>query len=212
MSSAMAGRFCWLVRLICLFLCATLECRREQRATIKACASWGFDVRRTLNSVCAVWGDHTLSVTQVRHWWKVYKQDPERNTADCKRPGRPRSRRNPEGVARLQNAVDSDRRKTIRQLAQETEMSTTTVHKMLHKELTMRKIAPAFVPHRLTQRQRNQRLQIARQHLQAINSDPELLHKLVATDETWVYMYDPRSKKCEVLCWGRATCKLGCLD
>ncbi len=76
------------LRFVFMVCISSLECRREQRATIKACISWGFKVKRIYNGLVAVWGDHTLSLTQVRHWANVFKNNLDRSTADKKRPGR----------------------------------------------------------------------------------------------------------------------------
>ncbi len=62
----------------------------------------------------------------------------------------------------------------------------------------MNKISPAFVPHRLTQWQRNNRLSTTQDHLQTISSDRTVLTKIVAADETWCYAYDPRSKQSDM--------------
>ncbi len=80
--TAMAMEVHQFLELVCLFYCASLECRREQRATIKASVAWGFDVPQTYRALEAVWGTHTLSKTQVRHWFKVFSDDPGRGTAD----------------------------------------------------------------------------------------------------------------------------------
>ncbi len=101
-----AGR---VFHLFCLFYCATLEYRKEQRVTIKACVSWGFDSARTYNAVTAVWGDHTLSRTQVRHWFKVLSQDPARSTSDKKRSGQPKTAFSEAGIDAVEQALHAER-------------------------------------------------------------------------------------------------------
>ncbi len=187
-----------LVQFLCLFYCASMECRREQRATIKACVSWRFDPTHTYNSLHAVWGDHTLSKTQVRHWFRVFSDDPTRGTSDKKRPGRPRTCRSAAGVTAVDHALETERRTSSRSLAAQVNMSHTSVLKVLRKDLNMRKIAPRFVPRRLTHELLQERLEMSRRNLARINEDHEILKKIVATDETWCYTYDPRSKKADM--------------
>ncbi len=183
---------------ICLFYCASLECRREQCATIKACVHWGFDACRTYNSVSAVWGDHTLSKTQVRHWFKVFAADPQHGTGDKKRSGRPRTAHSAAGVNAVEHALESERRVSSCQLAAQVNTSHTSILRVLKKDLKMRKIAPRFVPHRLTQDLVDKRLQLSRRNLHRINQDRDILQRIVATDETWCYTYDPRSKRSDM--------------
>ncbi len=57
-------------------------------------------------------------------------------------------------------------------------VSHTTVLKVLKKDLKMRKIAPRF--------------------MHKINRDRDILQHIVATNETWCFTYDPRSKKADM--------------
>ena len=41
-------------------------------------------------------------------------------------------------------------------------------------------------------------MDISREHLCLIESDRSILHRIIATDESWVYMYDPCSKRCDM--------------
>ncbi len=192
-STAMAMGFAteYCLRWILLFYCATMECRKEQRATIKACVAWGFDASHTYNTLEAVWGTHTLSKTQVRHWFKVFTDDPAQSTSDAKRCGQPKTVRAPAGIKAVDHALESDRRSSSRELGAKLNVSHTSVLKVLKKDLKMRKIAPRFVPRRLTQDLVNERLQLSRRNLQRINDDQDILQRIVATDETWCYTYDP---------------------
>ncbi len=175
-----------------------MECRREQRAMIKACVAWGFDTVRTYNSLTAVWGDHTLSKTQVRHWFRVFTADPDRGTSDTKRTGRPRTARSAAGIESVGHALEMDRRLTSRNLGNQLHMSHTSVLKVLKKDLKMRKIAPCFVPRKLNQELLDKCLQMSRRNLARIAEDRDILNRIVATDETWCYTYDPQSKHADM--------------
>ncbi len=186
------------LQLMCLFYCASMECRREQRATIKACVKWGYDAAHTYNALQVLWEGHTLSRTQVHHWFGVYTNDPDRGTADKKRPGRPHTARSAAGIQTLDHTLESDRRLSSRELGSKLNISHTSVLKILKKDLQMRKIAPHFVPHHLTRELLDERFQFSRRNLQRINDDRDILRKIVATDKTWCYTYDPRSKRADM--------------
>ena len=183
---------------ICLFYCATFKCRKEQRATIKACSAWGFDPVRTHNALVAVWGDHTLSRTQVRHWLRVFRLNPDHGIDDYKCPGCLKSACTAVKIQAVDHALDFERWMTSCQLGAQVHMSHTSVLKVLHKDLGMCKIAPRFVPRRLTQDLVDERLQFSRWNLEQIAEDREVLKKIVATDETWCFTYDPRSKRADM--------------
>ncbi len=102
--------------------------------------------------------------------------------------------RTEEKVKKVEETVLDDWRKTVRQVAQDCSMSHTTALKVLHKDLKMTKIAAKFVPHKLTGAQRNTRMTVSQAHLQTIQNDPGVLNRLVATDESWMFTYDPRNK------------------
>ena len=73
----------------------------------------------------------------VARWVKAFNEGCQ-NVADMRRPGRPRVS---EGVYALSALLESDRRHTIRKLAQETGLAHATVLHILKECLGMRKIA-----------------------------------------------------------------------
>ncbi len=162
--------------------------------------TWGFDVQQTINSLRASFNDHTLSHTQIQHWFRVFRDNPDRNTADSKRPGRPKSHRSAEGIAKVREQLEDDRCTTLRQLASKTDMSHTTMCKVLKKDLQMSKITPKFQPRILTQEQKDRRLVYSQRNLTKLDSDPGLMHRIVATDESWIYTFDPLTK-CADMQW-----------
>ncbi len=58
----------------------------------------------------------------------------------------------------------------------------------------MRKLAPKFVPKVLTPHQLQTRLDLSTSNLQKLDADPSILSKLIATDESWMFTYDPHTK------------------
>lgn len=53
-----------------LLLWISMECRLEQRASIKMCARAGETVAGMIQKLRAAWGDHALSVPQIWMWFK----------------------------------------------------------------------------------------------------------------------------------------------
>ena len=59
----------------------------------------------------------------------------------------------------------------------------------------MRKICTKFVPRVLREDQKERRCHDCREMVEQINSDPAVLDALVTCDESWIYCYDPETKR-----------------
>ncbi len=174
----------------------------EQRAAIKASAQSGESVRKTIDRIKAAWTDHTLSTPQIHFWYCRFLDDPERNTKDCKHPGRPKSQRTDNNRNKVEQQLQAEKRSTMRQVAHSCQMSKTTVHRIVKGDLKIIKLAPKFVPKILTPAQMQTRLQISTGNVRTIEADPGVLSRIIATDESWVFTYDPRTK-CADMEWTR---------
>ncbi len=133
-----------------------------------------------------------FSKGRVHFWFHQYREDPEAPVTDKKRPGRQRHRQ--EKTDLVLDLLEEDRRMTLRQLTAGTGVPRTTVHRILRKDLEYRKIAPKMVPRVLTQEQMRARRSISQENLAKIRGDPDFFRKLITVDESWVFVYDPRTK------------------
>jgi len=59
----------------------------------------------------------------------------------------------------------------------------------------MKSVCMKFVPHLLTDDQREQRQTIARDLFEPSCEDVQFLKNIVTGDESWVYRYDPETKQ-----------------
>ena len=74
-------------------------------------------------------------------------------------------------------------------------VSVGTVHTIIPEELKMWKICAKFVPRVLREDQKERRYHDSREMVELINSDPAVLDALVTCDESWIYCYDPETKR-----------------
>ncbi len=183
-----------LFRFAILLLGISMECRQEQRASIKMCVRVGESARSTIQKIQAAWEDNALSVTQIRFWFRRYSQEPDRNTKDNVHPGRPVSRRSEAAKEAARRLLDEDCRVTVRQVAGHTKMGKTTAHRLLKEDLKVSKIAPKYVLKVLTQAQKDFRVCLAHGNITELERDPSLFSRIIATDESWIFTYDPRMK------------------
>ena len=89
----------------------------------------------------------------------------------------------------------SDRRLTVRMIASELNLNHTTVHQILTQELAMRKLCAKIVPKNLTIEQKDNRKDACLHLLEQIQSDRNFLKNVLTGDETWIFEYDPETKR-----------------
>ena len=96
-----------------------------------------------------------MSHAQVVQWDARFKTG-RTSVDDDKHTGRPRSCTTPETVARIQELLRQDRRRTIHDIAEEVEVGYGTCQRVLKEELGMHHVAAKFVPRILTAVQKQQ--------------------------------------------------------
>ncbi len=158
------------------------------------CVHTGESAKSTIQKLQSAWQDYALSVSQIRFWFKHFSMDPQRHTKDSAYTGRPVTQRTPRKAQAVQRQLQEDKRKTVRQIAHECGMGKTTAHAIITKDLKLKKLAPKFVTRILSDQQKDVRLRISQDNMRKIEEDPGILARLVATDESWIFTYDPRSK------------------
>ena len=90
--------------------------------------------------------------------------------------------------------MDKDHR-VSRETRAQFDISVGTVHTIIRKELKMRKICTKFVPRVPREDQKERHCHDSREMVELINSDPRVLDALVTGDESWIYCYDPETKR-----------------
>ena len=73
-------------------------------------------------------------------------------------------------------------------------IQSSSVLKILHEQLGLRKICGCWVPNSLTDEQKQSRVRLALQVIEKYDKcDPRRLEEIVTGDETWIYHYQPDS-------------------
>ena len=91
--------------------------------------------------------------------------------------------------------MGKDRRVSIETVRAQFDVSVRTVHTIISEGLKMRKICAKFVPRVLREDQKERRCQDSKEMVQLINSDPAVFDAQVTCDESWIYCYDPETKR-----------------
>ncbi len=164
-----------------------------QRHHIIACATRGKSQGETYRLLQEVYGDDSLSRSTCRRWY-VRACQGVTSCQDLERPGRESTARNLANVRAVQQVVEADRHATVRQVAAQVQLSTGSVHTIMKKDLELKKKAPKFVPHLLTQEQKDLRVRLCRQNLKE-SQDPLFLWTLITGDESWFSVLEPEQKQ-----------------
>ncbi|GBM98206.1 hypothetical protein AVEN_268136-1 [Araneus ventricosus] len=119
--------------------------KQEQRSWIKIECAIGRTARQCHQEACR---ESALPYRTVARWVKAFNEGCQ-NVVDMRRPGRPSV--SEEEMYAVATLLDSDRCHTIREMARETGLASTTVLHILKERLGMRKIASRWVPHEFTE-------------------------------------------------------------
>lgn len=166
----------------------------EQRYAVKFCFKLGKSASETLALIKQAYGDDALSRTRVFEWHKMFKEGREL-VEDEHRVGRPTTARTEAQVAKVKEVLDSDRRLTIALISEKTGLSVGTVHTIVTEDLAMRKVCAKLVPKVLSEEQKLSRVEISQEILDCVQEDPNFLDNVITGDETWVFQYDPETKR-----------------
>ena len=167
----------------------------EQRVVIKFFVKSGEKSSEILKKLKAVYKDECLSQNRVFEWARRFRSGRE-SVDDDPRVGAPCTSRTAENLDRLRARVLSDRRVSVRMLADELNINTFTIHQMLHEDLGMRKMCAKMVPKLLTLEQKQLRSNICADMLDRIAREgTEWMSTIITGDESWVFEYDPETKR-----------------
>ena len=135
-----------------------------------------------------------MNRASVFEWHKRFKEGRE-SVRDDERCGRSKEVRTPELIGQIKIFMDKDCRVSIETISAQFDVSVGTIHTIIRKELKMWKICPKFVPRVLREDQKEGCCHDSREMVKPINSDPAVLDALVTCDESWIYCYDPETKR-----------------
>ncbi len=168
--------------------------RIDQRTNIRFMVAKGLKPIEIWRELWTVFGNDTMSQTQVRVWAKRFKGGTQADpVADLPHSGRPRVRA--EHVEEVRALVETDRRTTIQELAKETGLHPSSVQRILKKDLNFSKLSAKFIPYQLTAEQRQVRKEICELNLRKVRHEEDFLERIITGDETWVPLFDPETKQ-----------------
>ncbi|UYV65462.1 hypothetical protein LAZ67_3004435 [Cordylochernes scorpioides] len=113
---------------------------------------------------------------------------------DEERAGCPSTSTTDEKINEVEKMILANRRITVREVAEDLNISIGSCHSIFINDLGMRRVAAKFVPKLLNCDQKQLRMNIANEMLDSVRDDPNLLQRVITGDEAWVYGYDVETK------------------
>jgi len=123
-----------------------------QRYAMLFCVKFGDCVTITHGKLQQAFGDDAMSRAQALCWHKMLSEG-RTIVEDEQRSGRPSTTRTSDNTARVTVLVRSDRRLTVKMIADEVNVNREAVRQILTEELGMKKICAKMVPRNLTEQQ-----------------------------------------------------------
>ena len=114
---------------------------------------------------------------------------------DDHRSGRSSTSRTDENVERVRQKVRSDRRITVRIIADELGMNSERVWRIITENLGMRKICAKMIPRLLNKGQKERLVQVCQDVLEQLETEPNFLKRVVTGDESRIFAHDPLTKR-----------------
>ena len=172
----------------------SVDKKDEIRAYIKARSKLGCSLKKLMTEISTAFGPSCVSYDTVRRWKKKFESGVE-SIKNAPKSGRPKSASRKEIVSKIKEIIEGDARFTVRDIARKVGISLSTVHLILKKHLKVGKISARWVPHLLTDKEKRQRVKVAKKLLQMIPKyDKKQFANVVTGDETWVHYFEPVRK------------------
>ena len=167
----------------------------EQRVYCKIQAQLAFpstEIHAHLQKVC---GNGALKYATFSKWVRRFN-DGQKSIENDPRVGRLVSVLTEKNVATVKTLIVEDARKyTVQEIEELSGIHSSSVLKILCERLGLHKICVCWVPHLLTDKQKQSWVRLASQVIEKYDKcDPSHLEGIVTGDETWIYHFQPNSK------------------
>ena len=131
-------------------------------------------------------GEKSYKYRTVAKWSALFK-DGRKSLEDDPRCGRPITETTTTNIDRVQAIIEEDPRSTYDDIEALSGLCRGTIHLIIHDHLCMSKRASRWIPHYLSDQNKRQRLQFAKDMLAKLDSGQWRLDQIITGDESWFY-------------------------
>ena len=141
-----------------------------------------------------VYGNGALEYATVCKWVRRFN-DGRESIENDPQVGRPVSILTEKNVATVNTLIEEDACYTMQEIEELSGIHSSSVLKILCERLGLRTICVRWVPHLLTDKQKQSQVRHVSQVIEKYDKcDLRLLEEIVIGDETWIYHFQPDSK------------------
>ena len=141
-----------------------------------------------------VYGNGALKYATVCKWVRHFN-DGRESIENDPRVGRPVSVLTEKNVSTVKTLIEEDTCYTVQEVEELSGIHSSSVLNILPEQLRLHKICARWVPHLLTDEQKQSRVRLASQVIEKYDKcDPRCLEEIVTGDETWFYHFQPDSE------------------
>lgn len=173
-----------------------MELTRENfRAIIYHNYQRGLSQQECIDELNLIYGIEGPSNTTIFRWYREFSFN-RCSLADKNREGRPKTAVVPGNIDAVRNLIMQDRHVTYREIEAFLHISMTSINKILHEHLGVRKICSRWIPHNLTAAQKKARVVWCKEMIKKYNhGHANSTYNIYTGDESWIYAYDPETKQ-----------------
>ncbi|UYV64288.1 hypothetical protein LAZ67_3000153 [Cordylochernes scorpioides] len=118
----------------------------DQRTCIKFCVKNEIKCADAFRMLTVAYGEATLDRSNVYRWYKMFSEGRE-DVNDEERAGRPNTSTTDEKINEVEKMILANRRITVREVAEDLNISIGSCHSIFINDLGMRRVAAKFVYH-----------------------------------------------------------------
>ncbi len=166
--------------------------KKDQRIQIKFMVAEGLS-QEVIHHVQAVNGNNSLCRSSIQNWYNRFRNGDPLND-DCPKSGAPK-KRTAAKIQQINNIIQQDRRSSLRELARQSGQSYGATRKVVKEDLSLKKKPAKWIPHFLTNAQKNRHVYHARAALQMFRCQQNRPESIICEDESWIHVWNPGSKE-----------------
>lgn len=165
----------------------------EQRIVIKFCVALGWNFTQIWTSLASCFTQLLCDASIYKWMGKFWKG--HTSVVDKPRGSKPRTGCSKVNIRKVEDLIAADCRVTVRELSVCTKIPCSTVQRIIKCDLKLTKKCAKFVPHDLTDKQKERHATVCDFWVCLVDHTPRILRCIVTTDESWIYLYDPQLKQ-----------------
>jgi hypothetical protein len=141
-----------------------------------------------LQQLQTVFGDAAPGQAFVYKWCKAFESGNRNSVQSIPNPGRPISKRSVANISRVFDLISEDPKLKLAHISESLSLSKETVRRILVEDIMFRKVCSVWIPHKLSEQNKIQRVNSATNllHLFQVHPINDLLRIFAVEDETWI--------------------------